>query len=200
MYKQFSACIKTDKRAGRQALGFTCGTLVPPLNCSRDYPTPALAEQVTGLAPGRLCMQTPLDFGPSRGLWSRLPFLGGRTIPQAFRRSWKTHTHLVSEPSPRPPRRGVRGLAADRPLCHPKGLVTVPAVTTRPPPDWLERLGSLGFRGSPQFGCIADRCLDREAARATPTSLGRTPGCKAATQWVTFLTPLASNPEGLKDR
>ena len=66
------------------------------------------------------------------------------------------------------------------PIVASKGLITFPAVTTRPPLDWLEWLGSLGFRGSPQFGCIAGH-YHRESSWAVPTSHGRTPGFKAAT-------------------
>ncbi len=44
-------------------------------------------------------MQAPLDFGPSRRLWSRLPFLGGggrATVPYAVHLQGRTtHIRLV---------------------------------------------------------------------------------------------------------
>ena len=143
-------------------------------------------------------MQTPLDFGPSRGLRPRLPSLGGRTIPQAVRSHDPHPSSLWTFPSAS----RLRGLAADRPLFHPKAFLPYPR-------------SRRGHRPIGSSGLVASALGDSRNLSASPagttendTGTGRLAAAvhralklpHAMLRVVTFLTPLASNPEGLKDR
>ena len=155
------------------------------------------ASAGTGSRLAVLTSGAPLGFGPSRkGFGQGSPFGGGGLYlrpPQTE----VTHTHLVSEPSPRR-WKPVRGLEADYPLVHPNALLPYPLSRSGHNRVGPGCLVALGFRAFPQFGCVAGTLQSRTVCR--PTSRGRTPGFKAATFVLTFLTPLASNSERLKDR
>jgi hypothetical protein len=88
--------------------------------------------------------------------------------PDENKKTFRTppaHTHLVSEPFP-----VKRDLAADSPLHHLTTLLPYPRRLTWPPTSFENRLGSLSFRGFPQFEHVAhhtDGLVRRQPFRAS---------------------------------
>ena len=125
-------------------------------------------HRLIGLTSSSLSILTLLSFGPSRKALAKAPLSGWAdyTLDHLFP-SQVTHTHLVSEPSPLQHK---YWSGAWRRIAHCD--IPEPCNHTHSSDCGHNQIGSdclvaLGFRGSPQFGCIAIPTFENSAVEMT---------------------------------
>lgn len=124
-------------------------------------------HRLIGFTPSSLNILSLLDFGPSREALVKAPLSGRADYTLDRLNTQATHTHLVSEPSPLQHK---CWSGAWRRIAH--CCIPEPCNHTHSNDCGHNQIGSgclvaLGFRGSPQFGCIANPTFENSAVELT---------------------------------
>ena len=124
-------------------------------------------HRLIGLTPSSLGILTLLGFAPSRKALAKGPLSGRADYTLDHLNAQVTHTHLVSEPSPLQYK---YWSGAWRRIAH--CYIPEPCNHTHSSDCGHNQIGSgclvaLGFRVSPQFGCVAISTFENSAVELT---------------------------------